>query len=351
MARAKIDNARFVGLSVVVPKKTIDNLAVPESELPARDRLVRNIGIRFRRLVSDGKIFSDLAEAAVLDLLKGVDWDKSSVDALIFVHQSPEYIIPSTAIVCQHRLGLPKTTLAFDINLGCSGYPYGLYTAACMLNKNGVRRAIVVIGDQAGSEGAADSGREILFGDAATATALEFDETAPPMYFEGFSDGEGYKAIYIPDGGRRNPLTPRSIVPQMCDDGIIRTPTDVSLDGPAIMNFSITVAPEAVRSICEFSGVDISEVGSFAFHQANKMINETIRKKLKIEPERVPVSLYDYGNTSSASIPVSMVHQHRDKFLSPGNKMLFCGFGIGLSWASLLMESMPNTYCSKVIEV
>jgi len=248
---------RFAGLSICVPKRIKDNLDVPESDLKMRERLVRNIGIRYRRLCSEGKVFSDLAEHAVEDLLEKIGWDKSTVDAYIWVTQSPDYIIPATSIVSQHRVGLPKSTLAFDINLGCSGYPYGLYTAGCMLGPEKIKRAVVVIGDQSGSEGSADSGREILFGDAATATALEYDESAPPMYFEGFSDGAGYKAIIIPDGGRRSPVRPESLIPTPGADGVIRTGVDVSLDGPAILNFSTAVGPDAVRSICDFAGVPL----------------------------------------------------------------------------------------------
>lgn len=351
MSAAIIENVRIAGVSVVVPKKIVDNLAVPEADLPARERLVRNIGIRYRRLCSAGQIFSDLAERATLDVLEGVGWEKSSIDAYVFVHQSPEYVIPSTSIICQHRVGLPHTTLAFDINLGCSGYPYGLFVVASMLSRTGLKRAIVVIGDQSGSEGALDNGREILFGDAASATALEFDPSAPPFYFEGFSDGSGFDAIYIPHGGRRNPLRADSIVPAPCDDGVIRCPTDVHLDGPAIMNFSINSAPAAVKSMCEFAGCPIESIDSFVFHQANAMINETIRKKLKLEKSRVPSSLYQFGNTSSASIPVSLVSEHRHIATSPGKKILFCGFGIGLSWASALVEQTESFYCSEIIEL
>lgn len=351
MARSVLKGVRIAGLSVCVPKEIIDNLDVIESEKQQRERLVRNIGIRYRRICEEGMIFSDLAEAATKDLLKGVGWDKSTIDAYIFVTQSPEYIIPSTSIVCQHRVGLPKSVLAFDINLGCSGYPYGIYTVGRMLGTNGIKRAIVVVGDQSASRGAKDNGREILFGDACSATALEFDESAPDIYFEGCSDGSGYKAIYVPCGGKRNPVEPESLVPTMCEDGVIRKGVDVALDGPAILNFSIDVAPPAVQSICEYSGVPLDDVNYLIFHQANKMINDTIRRKLKRTAEQVPESLYDYGNTSSTSIPMTVAYRTREQFTTPGTKFIFCGFGIGLSWATMLIETTPNTYCSTVIEV
>jgi len=296
-------------------------------------------------------IFSDLAEFCARDLMAKIGWAPETVDALIMVTQSGEYVIPSTSIILQDRLGLPKTTLAFDINLGCSGYPYGLYTVGRMIGDNGIKRAIVIIGDQSASEGAADQGRDILFGDACSATALEYDPTAPEMYFQGFSDGSGYKAIYVPDGGKRNPLNDKSTVPTMWPDGVVRTSTDVVLDGPAILNFSTSVAPLAVQSICEFAQVPLSEIDGVLLHQANKMINNTIRLKLKLPSEAVPESLYDYGNTSSTSIPITLSHRCADRLVQPGTKWVFCGFGIGLSWASLYMEAHGDVYCSPVLEV
>ena len=219
------------------------------------------------------------------------------------------------------------------------------------MGKHGIKRAICVIGDQAASEGALDSGREILFGDAASATALEYTEGAPPIYFEGFSDGEGYKAIYIPGGGRRTPLTEENFGPVTGEDGVTRAINDVWLDGPAIVNFSIDVVPQALQSMVEFSGMSLEAVDSISFHQANNMINSTIRKKLRLPVEKIADSLYDFGNTSSASIPVSLVHKHRDKVKTAGQKLLFCGFGIGLAWATMLMETTPDIYCSEILEI
>ena len=351
MARATLRNVKLSGLSVVVPKRTIDNLVVSDKERSHRERLVRNIGIRYRRICSAGQIFSDLGQAATEDVLKGVGWEKSTVDAFIWVTQSPEYIIPATAIVVQDRVGLSKATLAFDINLGCSGYPYGLYVVGSMLAREGIRRAIVVIGDQSASDGSEDSGREILFSDAASATALEYDETAPPIFFEGFSDGSGYEAIIVPHGGRRNPFCPESLISVAGPDGVVRSPIDVALNGPAILNFSINVAPEAIQSVCAYSGFEAGSVDYVILHQANRMINETIRRKLGLNSDKVPESLFDYGNTSSASIPITIVHRARESFQRAGTKWVLCGFGIGLSWASIVVEIAEGPYCSAVVEV
>jgi 3-oxoacyl-[acyl-carrier-protein] synthase-3 len=337
MAKLILEHVRLAGVCSTVPAKTIDNLNVPEAELQPRQRLVRNIGIRYRRICDKGQIFSDLAESASQDLLQALKWDPTTVDLLIVVTQSPEYPIPGLAIILQDRLGMAQTTAAFDINLGCSGFPYALSVAAGMMQSGHIRRALVVAGDQAASEGAADSGREILFGDAGCAAALEYDEAAKPIYFEGYSDGANFKAIYTPHGGKRRPLDASSLVPQMCEDGIVRKPIDVWLDGPAIMNFSLEVAPKAVHSILDICGLQLQDIRFFLFHQANRLINDTIRKKLGLTPEQVPETLSDYGNTSSATIPITISSRIGDQ-LKAGDRLLMCGFGIGLSWGSMVVE-------------
>jgi 3-oxoacyl-[acyl-carrier-protein] synthase-3 len=284
------------------------------------------------------------------DVLSKIGWARDTIDAIIMVTQSSDYIIPSSSIIVQDQLGLPTTCAAFDINLGCSGYPYGLFAAGRFLGENSFKRVLVVIGDQSASDGAQDSGREILFSDAATVTALEYAPGAPPMYFEGFSDGSGHKAIYVPHGGKRSPVTPTSMEPKMCADGVIRSDIDVYLNGPAILNFSIMRGPQALSSILEFAGLKSEEVDGFYLHQANRMINETIRKKMKVEADRMPESLHDFGNTSSASVPVTLAHRHPTYLSEKGRKLVMCGFGIGLSWASLALTTTGDCYSSGIIE-
>lgn len=348
MSIGKIEGVALRGLVSVVPARKVDNLEVPAELVPARDRLVRNVGIRFRRLCPKGTTFADLSETAARRLLDGMGWD--SVDLLIVVTQTPDYPIPGNAVQLQDRLGLPRSTVAFDINLGCSGYPFGVFTAAGMLKGSGFRRALVVVGDQSASDGAADEGREILFSDAATATALELDDAAAPLFFEGYTDGSGYRAIYVPHGGRRNPLNDKSTLPRECEDGIVRKDTDVWLDGPAILNFSTREAPLAIQRVLAETGIEEASVDRYFLHQANRMINETIRKKLRIDPERMPMTLYDFGNTSSASIPLTMTVDSAARLREGKVRSLLCGFGIGLSWGTMVIDT-DRIFAPDLIEV
>ncbi|MGD9942532.1 MAG: ketoacyl-ACP synthase III [Burkholderiaceae bacterium] len=348
MAYAVLNDVRLAGVASCVPRQSVSNLDCPPEQLSERERLVRNIGIAHRRQSAADICFSDLAQSAAERLLGELGWARDSVDALIVVTQSSDYPYPGTAVLMQDRLGLPQSCLAFDINLGCSGYPYGLYVVGSMLAAGKLRRALLLVGDKSTNPDSQDQGFVVLFGDAGTATALEYDSAAPAMHFDMHTDGAGYQAIYCPAGGNRLPLRPEHLVPVAGADGIVRRAVDIVLDGPAILNFSITRIPPAVQSLLERSGQAIGEIDYFFFHQANRMINETIRKKLRLPEEKVPSTLYDFGNTSSASIPLTMVARAAAGLRRDGARLLLSGFGVGLSWASCVVQTHGTVVCDLV---
>jgi 3-oxoacyl-[acyl-carrier-protein] synthase-3 len=333
MAQATIRNVRYAGVATCVPKRVVSNIDdCPPQIRSARERLVRNIGIETRRVCSEWQYFSDLAFDATEKLLEELKWERDEIDALIVVTQSPDYPIPSTAIIMQDRLGLKQTTIAFDINLGCSAYAFGLHVLGSMISAGGIKKGLLLVGDKSGSV------LDPLFSDAGTATALEYDPDAPPMYFDLNSDGSGYQAIMLPVGGHREPYGIQHLVPVKDEDGIYRSPSNLVLDGPAVLSFSTQRIPPAVRNLLEYAGCSTEQVDYFIFHQANRMINETIRKKLGLPPEKVPSTLHDFGNTSGASLPVTMTARIRESLLDGKKRVLLSGFGIGLSWGSCIVD-------------
>jgi 3-oxoacyl-[acyl-carrier-protein] synthase-3 len=333
MAQATIRNVRYAGMASCVPKRVLSNIDdCPPQMRSARERVVRNIGIETRRICSEWQYFSDLAFDATEKLLEELKWERDEIDALIVVTQSPDYPIPATAIIMQDRLKLKATTIAFDINLGCSAYAFGLHVLSSMISAGGIKKGLVLVGDKSASV------IEPLFSDAGTATALEYDPDAPPMYFDLNSDGSGYQAIMLPVGGHREPIGLQHMVPVKDDDGIWRYPGALILDGPAVLSFSTQRVPPAVRNLLEYAACPIEDVDYFIFHQANRMINETIRKKLGLPAEKVPSTLHDFGNTSGASLPVTMTARIRDALMEGKKKVLMSGFGIGLSWGSCIVD-------------
>lgn len=333
MGLSTLHNVRFAGMTSCVPKRVVSNLEdCPPNIRSERQRLVRNIGIQQRRLCASWQCFSDLALDATEKLLDELQWSREEVDALIVVTQSPDYPIPSTAIILQDRLGLSHSTIAFDVNLGCSGYPFGLHLLGSMIASGAVKKGLLLVGDRSASE------KDPLFSDAGTATALEFDAAAPPMYFDLNSDGSGHKAIIKPVGGHREPYAFHHSIPTRDEHGELQWPDRLLLDGPAVLSFSTQKIPPAVERTLQYAGVSKDDVDYFVFHQANRMINETIRKKLALPSEKVPSTLADYGNTSGATLPVTMTARLNETLESGTHKLLLSGFGIGLSWGTCILD-------------
>lgn len=333
MSQSTLRNVRFAGMATCVPKRVFHNIDdAPPKIRSERERLTRNIGIYTRRLCPNWQAFSDLAFEATEKLLAELKWDKADVDALIVVSQSPDYLIPATAIILQDRLQLPQTTIAFDVNLGCSGYPFGLHLLGSMIAAGAIKKGLLLCGDRAGQE------KDPLFSDAGTATALEFDAGAPPMHFDLNSDGSGYRAIMLPVGGQREPVSINHLIAHRDEGGYWRSAMDLILDGPAVLSFSTQRVPPAVEKLLDHVGMDKDEIDYFVFHQANRMINETIRKKLRLPEEKVPSTLHDFGNTSGASLPVTMTARLRDTLAQGRHRLLLCGFGIGLSWGTAIVD-------------
>lgn len=332
MAYSTLKRVRFAGMAACVPKNIVSNeFDCPPQIRSERQRLVRNIGIEYRRMCFEWQNFSDLALEASKGLLEELKWLPSEVDGVIVVSQSPDYLIPSTAIILQDKLSISKASIAFDINLGCSGYPFGIQVLGSLIETGAVKKGLLLVGDKGATF------NDPLFSDAGTATALEYSENASPMYFDLNSDGGGHKTILLPVGGHREPYGLRHLIATPDENNILKSPGQLILDGPGILNFSMREIPVAVNTILEKSGVSKDAIDYFIFHQANKMINQTLRKKLNLPEEKTPSSLADFGNTSGASIPVTMTARIREQLLQ-NKKLLLCGFGVGLSWGTCILD-------------
>ncbi|MCB0401880.1 MAG: ketoacyl-ACP synthase III [Flavobacteriales bacterium] len=350
MSRFSVPNIKISGIAACVPKDKESNTDYDWITEKEQNLLIKTTGIEERRIARKGTTTSDLCYAATEKLLRELNWNKEEIGILIFVSQSRDYFLPATAIILQDRLQLTPTTIAFDISLGCSGYVYGLSVISSLMQTTQTKKALLMAGDiSSTSLNKRDKSTYPLFGDAGTVTALELTTENQHMDFDLKSDGSGYEAIIIPDGGLRNPITPDSFVEREIEKGIWRCNRDLKLDGLAVFNFSITKVHPQIEHLLSESGKETTDINYFVFHQANKLILETIRKKLKIEPEQVPYSLLKYGNTSSASIPLTIVTELKNEVETQKLSMLFCGFGVGLSWGTVILE-LDKIKCPEIIE-
>ena len=341
MAFSTYSHIRITGISACAPKQVVDNELV-YSKWGGYDNFLLSTGIAHHHNTSKDICASDLCVEAVEKLLFELKWNKSEIDAIVFVSQTPDYnCVPATSNILQYRLGLSNDCLALDIALGCSGWIYGLNVLSALMQNGTIKRGLLLAGDTPSkfcSE--QDKSTYPLFGDAGTATALEYDpQCEQELQFVMKSDGSGSQVIMIKDGGYRNRITPNSFRKSEYGDGIIRDDTELLLDGMSVFSFGISKAPQIVNELIDHYAIEKDSIDLFTFHQANMFMNEKIRKKLKLPVEKVPYSLQDFGNTSCASIPLTLVSQCGKRLQNEHLRHIACGFGVGLSWGAVCFDT------------
>ena len=343
MAFLEIKNVRIAGIASGVPATIVKNTDdTVHSENYDAASYVETTGVEERRC-SSVLTTSDLCYKAAEKLMDDLKWAKSEIDGLIFVSQSNDYIEPATSCILQDRLGLSKECFAEDLGLGCSGWVYGLSTAAALVN-NGLRKVLLCVGD---AKTLCADDVDPLFGNAGTVTALEFSEAAESLKFHFGTDGSGFDAIIIPDGGARNRITMDGFKKEMID-GKMYNRYMVRMKGMDVFSFGITTAPKSIKKLGEHFGFDYQSYDFILLHQANMKMNDFIVKKLKIDKDKAPSCMRKFGNTSSASIPLIITTQLGEK--AANSNLIGCGFGIGLSWGTVAFK-LDNAVISNLVEV
>lgn len=319
-----IDHIKNVKISAVC-------CAVPDSSLEAKDfyedlgkdsvdRFVKDAGVKRKFYSKKQKtITSDLCLAAAEKIFTEKSIDRNSIDALIFITQSPDYPDPTTSSTLQYRLGLSEECMAYDVNLGCSGYVYGLHLAASKLQSGYLKRVLLLIGDVHSDNPKHKNLNTFLFGDCGCATIIDYEEGAPGFRFALQTIGSGFKALGAVKGLRYEFVDNPDFDPE------------INMDGLAIFTFSITRVPKLFKKFLETFNTNTDEYDTILLHQANKSMLEVIAKKLKVDISKVPLSLEWYGNTSGASIPNAMCYHYGENNSNENIKIIMSGFGIGLS--------------------
>lgn len=351
MAFIQIENVAIKGFSACVPKVYEENkYSSVFNSVTEAEKFTLTTGVSQRRISASDVTSSDLCFHAAEKLINDLSWNKSEIDCLIFVTQTPDFILPATSCILQDRLNLPKECLALDISLGCSGWIYGLSAITSLMSQGSIKKGLLLAGDTI-SKILSDKDKSAypLFGDAGTATALEYTLEEPDIRFHLATDGSGYDTIIVPDGGMRSPLNENSTIAVTIDNNI-RNRAQLSLNGMDVFSFGISKAPQSVENLLRHFSIDIESIDYFVFHQANLFMNEKIRKKLKLPPEKVPYSLNKYGNTSCATIPLTMVTELQDKLTTQSMSIIGSGFGVGLSWGSVFFKT-DKIVCPDLIEI
>lgn len=354
MSQVKFSGIGISGVVSVVPsveKRLIDEVGEWGGDTEKIARIGQTLGLDRRRVAAPGVTTLDLCLAGARLLLSKDSGQNNPVDTVLFVTQTPDYNQPCNAALLHGRLGLPKTVAALDVNLGCSGYVYGLWLAFSLVSAGAAQRVLLLAGDTV-SRLCHPQDRAVapLFGDGGSATLVEKRASCGESWFTLGTDGSGYRGLIVPAGGAREPVTGPLEVLQDAD-GNWRTAANLCMNGAEVFNFSIKEEPASVTSLLAFAQCTVADVDGFVFHQANRYILSNIARRLKIPMEKVPTEVISlYGNQSSASIPVALVHSYGESLCGDGGlkKLVLSGFGVGLSWASALLNMGEMDLCRSI---
>lgn len=299
------------------------------------EKILEKTGVRQRHVAADDICASDLALAAAerlfADEVRSADW-------LLFCTQTPDYMLPTTACLLQHRLGLPTGCAALDFNLGCSGYIYGLSLANSLLQSGAAGRVLLLTADTyTRLIHPQDKSTRTIFGDAGTATLLSKDSGARLHSFVLGTDGGGAEQLMVKARGARFPR-PEGLPTTTDDSGNVHDPACLYMNGPEIFNFTLKAVPKLVQGVLETAGLSLAEVDLVVFHQANAFMLEHLRRKLGIPADKFVLHLEHCGNTVSSTIPLALEHLLQTGRLRPGMKVLLAGFGVGYSWGGCILE-------------
>ena len=352
MSLLSFNNVGISGLAAAVPQKIINNykhdLYFNKDDI---QEVIDKIGVRERRFADDNTCSSDLCFAAAEKLINEMNIDRNEIDLLLFISQTPDYRMPATSVLLQNRLQLSTSTITFDISLGCSAFLYGLSVAYSMLTAGGIRKALVLDGETRSKVySQKDRKTAFLFGDGGVAALVERGEQYSTSWFSLNSDGSRESLIKIPAGGYRKMSSCETVTEKVVDEhGNIRSEEQGYMNGADVFNFVIREVPRDFDRLIEFAGVERNSIDYFIFHQANSYINGFLARKLRLPEERIPTTIHKYGNTSSVSIPLTIVSELSGK-LNGQKRILLSGFGVGLTWGTAIIH-LNDCFIGDIVEV
>lgn len=343
MAFLKVENVAIRGIAACVPPKVEENRDIPFYTAEEAEKVIESTGVERKHIVADSGITaSDLCLKACEELLDKLGWERESIDLICNVTQTSDYTNHPNVFVLHEKLGLKNDCMALDLYHGCPGWVIGLSSTASLMSHGSMRRALLVDGDNITSvQYGQDRESRPLFGDAGTATALEYDENATPMLFQTGTNSVDGVALIHKKGGSREPHSLESYKQELgMLSGLLSTEgVEDLMDGMSVFSFGITTPPKSLKQLCEHYNINIEDVDKLVLHQANLFMVNKIAKKMKMPAEKVPSCLKDYGNTTSTSIPLTIVTQCQDDYSLGKQKTLACAFGTGLAWASAYFET------------
>jgi 3-oxoacyl-[acyl-carrier-protein] synthase-3 len=349
MAIIRFNNVGISSIGACVPRRISSNYDL--GYLLPTDVIVKMIettGIKEKRFVDKDTCASDLCFKAAEKLITDNNIDKSEIDILLFLSQTPDYLVPATSPILQERLGLSKETACMDLTLACSGFIYALSTAYAYASLPSVRKVLLLVGDTFSKiSNPKDRVNFPLYGDAGTACIVEKGDFGESI-FELTSDGSGADNVIVPAMGYRHRITPDDLKDKEREDGNFRSEMDITMDGMKTFDHAIVVIPKQVKTLMKDANITPDDIDFVISHQANKMMIDFIMRRLKIDIRKVPFCLEKYGNTSSPSVPLTIVSELEGK-LDGRKKLLLSAIGAGWTYATAYIKT-NNINISHILE-
>lgn len=335
--------AKLADIATYFPPNVLRNeeLADLFPDWPAA-KIFDKTGIRKRHIAGPDQTSGDMAYEAATNLFNQGVINRNDIDFIILCTQAPDYILPTTACILQHRLGISRHAGALDINLGCSGFVYGLSLAKGLIETGSAKCVLLLTADTYSKYiHPQDKSVRTLFGDAASASAIVADsacdiESIGPFVFG--TDGSGAKNLIVEAGSFRMPKTTETGNEKIEEFGNVRSLENLYMNGPEVLAFSLKEVPRATEELLQKANVQKENIDFFILHQANKFMLDALRKKMKISEEKLPILIENCGNTVSSTIPIALAQLKLNGRLQSGHRLMLVGFGVGYSWAACLLN-------------
>lgn len=345
--KCKINNIKIQAIATYLPNNVLEMNTLYNLYGENNVKMVmKATGVERVHIADEKQTTSDMCFEAATFLIEKEKINKEDIDGLVFISQTADYRAPATSVILQDKLGLSKETVCFDISYGCSGYIYGIFQASILINSGACKKVLVLAGDTTSKLiNPKDRAQRMVFGDAGSATIV--CEGEGQIGFHIGSDGSEFEKVIIPAGGFRIPSSEETRKEYMDSDGNVRTQDNFYMDGIAVFNFIIKHGQKSINTLLEYMQWGKEDVKFYAMHQATRFTLDNLRKRLKLDNEKAPTNITNYGNTGPTTIPLvltDMCNIESNFDTSKLDKVIMCGFGVGLSWGSIACNLQDTNF-------
>lgn len=347
------DNKRITGILTILPSKEVlfeDEMGNYNFSTAKSMKLKLAMGYNKHRIVEEGVCCSDLCCYGLNYLFEHSKLKKEEIDALVLVTQSPDHFMPPTSNVIQGKMGLKTDMICMDINQGCAGFVLGLIQAFMLLDLPSVNKVLLLNADVLSRKvSKRDRNSNPLIGDGAAVTVVERSEKTGLIYGNIKMDGTRADALMIPAGGFREPSTAETALMSEDANGNFRSKDNLVMKGDEVFNFVQLEVPPMIDDLLAKSGQSKDSVDYYMFHQPNRFMLQKLADKIGISREKMPSNIVEnFGNSSGVTIPVNITHNLGSMLTEDEKLLCLSGFGVGLTWGSLLMRIGKLDFCEQI---